>query len=200
MKVTVRRLPKKDRKLFLEEFSIKLKPINLDIVIASDYSKHIGGIIINKKSNNIFKTINEIIYFRLLPKYRGLGYGKLLLDYALRKINSASIITNNRLSATAFHVFEKFGFTVIGRLNGVKYWSWTRPVISSTIDFDFFCKPYNCKMLKIACLKRQKLARVPSSFQHHSAYANAGCANCKDAYVEKPLKNSYKKVEIVSLY
>lgn len=72
-------------------------------------------------------------------------------------------------------------------------------VLVDEAKFDFYCKPHKCKMYSAACIKRQKLARVPSSFQNSPAYTQGGCSTCKDAYVDAtPIKKLYSKIEVIT--
>lgn len=185
LKVHIKKLSKKDKVCFEEKF----KRVNIEmskcIVYAAMYdNKYIGGLILNKKPpfylKNSIKEVN-ILFLYLLPKFRGFGYAKKLLEIVVKKYSFITFITNNRLSSKVYYLYKTSGFNVIGKIDNLKYWSYKRTEIATNTDFTWFCKPHSCKMLKEACLKRQLLAKLPVSFQQSPIYFESGCNSCKDA-------------------
>jgi GNAT superfamily N-acetyltransferase len=200
LKTFIRKLKKKELQLFIELFKESTpKTLSKCVIYACfDKLKMVGGVVLNTKPETDIKAV-AISYFYIIEEYRGLGLGKSLIRKVIQKYRSIILTTGPKTNAVAHHIYKSSGFQVTGSKQGVKYWSYIEKPIENITDFDFFCIPHSCKMLKSACIKRQKLARVPSSFQNSPAYTQGGCSTCKDAYVDiTPIKKKYSKIEVIT--
>ena len=100
----------------MEQFQFFLnKPHNIDLYIVKLYNKKIGYLLIRKSNNNNF--ITEVIE----EKYRGLGIGSYLIEFAKNKYQNleAQIFLNN-YSSRRLH--EKNNFLLIRKEKGIAHY------------------------------------------------------------------------------
>ena len=183
----IKKLNKEQISDFIKVFK-ESKPSNLlnhrfFALIADD--KYIGGIVLNLKppvSDYGVVKVN-IPYFNVIPTYQDKDLINPLIEIVTRKYPSASLTTLPRTYSILCECLIENGFKVLGNKGSVKYWFWEAKTLDKSSSFDWFCKPYGCKMLATTCLKRQRLARIPTGFQSDPIFSES-CGNCKFGYKE----------------
>lgn len=100
--------PSKPYKTTLALFTENLKSGMSQIAAVEDREKIIGFCKID-----ILNNIGKLDYLIVLQEYRGNGYGKMLMDWAMEQFNKSNVehievkvIDGNE----AIHLYEKYGF------------------------------------------------------------------------------------------
>lgn len=179
----VRLLGREEKKNF---FSMYKKSTPRYITHSSVYSafhelKCIGGLVLDRKPVN---SLVDIFYIYISPKYRGFGLGEKLISQVLKKNDTVTITTGLYTCGALKHILAKLKFKILKKLGNITYWIFEKEkVLVAENSLDWFCKKYQCKMLKSVCLKRQFLASLPANFQRRSVFYDA-CYKCQDGFKE----------------